>query len=77
MSSICNKCNYQESNEDVEKDLKIEVNYKCPYCSFEGQTATEYERKNFEGVPAYVFACEKCGKKIGLTKKLKDSKKKK
>ena len=72
----CPLCKYQEKNEEVEKDLKLEVEYKCPYCNNEGQTTTEYERKVFEGVPSYVFVCEKCGKKIGLTKKLKDTKKK-
>ncbi|MBW2976988.1 hypothetical protein KY347_06090 [Candidatus Woesearchaeota archaeon] len=73
----CKTCKYQESNEDIEKDLKLEVQYKCPYCGNEGETTTAYKRAVFEGVPSYVFACGKCGKKIGLTKKLKESKKKK
>ena len=72
---VCNKCSYQESNEDVEKDLKLEVDYKCPHCGFEGQTTAEHKRKSFQGVPSFVFTCEKCNQKIPLTKKLKDSKK--
>ena len=71
----CRQCGYKESNEEVETGLQLEVEYRCPYCGNEGQTTTEYERKVFEGVPAFVFVCGKCGKKIGLTKKLKATKK--
>ena len=70
------KCGNQESNEKVEKGLKLEVDYKCPHCGFEGQTTTEYERTKFQGVHSYVFTCGKCNQKIAITKKLKDTKKK-
>lgn len=73
---VCNSCGYQESNEDVENNLTINVEYKCHYCGNEGETTSEYKRKTFEGVPSYVFECQKCHKKIGLTKKLKEKKKK-
>ena len=73
----CQKCRYQEKNEQVESNLQLEVEYKCPHCGNEGQTTSEYKRKNFEGVPSYVFECEKCKKSIGITKKLKKTKKKK
>lgn len=73
---VCNSCGYQESNEQVENGLVLNVEYKCPYCGYEGETASEYKRKIFEGVPSYVFECQKCHKRIGLTKKLKESKKK-
>ena len=73
----CPICKHQESNEEVEKSVRLEVEYKCPYCGNEGQATTEYKRKVFEGIPSYVFECEKCGKKIGVTKKLKETKKKK
>ncbi len=72
---VCKSCRYEEKNEDVENDLMINVEYKCPYCGNEGETTSEYKRKSFEGVPSYVFECEKCKKKIGLTKKLKETKK--
>ena len=74
---VCKSCRYEEKNEDVENSLVINVDYKCPHCGNEGETTTEYKRKNFEGVPSYVFECQKCKKKIGLTKKLKIPKKKK
>lgn len=74
---VCYQCGYTEKNEQVENSLVINVEYKCPHCSFEGETTSEYKRKTFEGVPSYVFECVKCRKKIGLAKKLKESKKKK
>ena len=74
---VCYSCGYQESNEQAENSLVLNVEYKCPYCGHEGETTSEYKRKTFEGVPSYVFECEKCHKKIGITKKLKEPKKKK
>jgi len=73
----CKSCRYEESNEQVENNLTINIEYKCPHCGNEGETTTEYKRKSFQGVPAFVFECQKCHQKIGLTKKLKESKKKK
>ncbi len=72
----CPLCKYQESNEEVEKGLQLEIEYKCPYCGHEGETTTEYQRKTFEGVPSYVFECGECGKKIGISKRMKKTKKK-
>ncbi len=72
----CPKCKHQEKNEQVEANLKLEVQYKCPYCGNQGETTTEYKRKVFEGIPSYVFECGKCNKNIGITKKLKESKRK-
>ena len=72
----CSTCKYQEPNEETESKLKVEIQYKCPHCGSEGEATTEYARKTFEGVPPYVFECGKCGKKIGITKKMKKSKKK-
>ena len=73
---VCYECGYTESNEQVENSLIINVEYKCTYCGNEGETTTEYKRKSFEGVQSYVFECQKCHKNIGLTKKLKETKKK-
>ena len=73
---VCYSCGYEEGNEQVENGLVLNVEYKCPHCSFEGETTSEYKRKTFEGVPSYVFECQKCHKKIGLTKKMKSTKKK-
>jgi len=73
----CPKCKFQESNEDVEKDLQMEIEYKCPYCGNEGEATTAYQRVSFKGVKSYVFECGKCNEKIPITKKLKAIKKKK
>ena len=48
----------------------------CPHCKKEGEATTLYKLKSFEGVKAYVFECGSCGKKLGITKKMKEGKKK-
>ena len=62
--------------DEIEPTLTVNIKYKCPYCGDEGEATTPYIRKTFEGVPAYVFSCSKCGKKMGITKKMKKGKKK-
>ncbi len=74
---ICPECGHTEEAKEHEKKLVIEVIYTCPHCSHEGTATTEYKRKTFQGVPAYVFNCENCGEKIGITKKMKSKKEKK
>ena len=74
---VCYSCNHTESNEEVENSLVVNVEYKCPHCGNESETTTEFKRKTFQGVPSYVFVCGKCDEKIGITKKLKEPKKKK
>ena len=71
----CPECGYTETKEQHEPRLKVEVIYTCPHCGNQGEATTEYKRKSFEGVPAFVFQCGKCGNKIGLTKKMKKTKK--
>lgn len=71
----CPNCGFTESKEVHEPKLTVEVKYTCPYCGNAGEAATPYVRKTFEGVPSYVFECGKCHKKIGITKKMKASKK--
>ena len=72
----CKVCKHYMSNDEAESLARLEVRYKCPHCGNESETAAEYKRKVFEGVPSFVFERGKCGKKIGITKKLKNSKKK-
>ncbi len=73
---VCPKCSYKEGKTEHEEKLTLEILYKCPHCGNESEATTEYKRKTFEGVPAYVFECGKCKKKIGITKKMKEGKKK-
>lgn len=70
----CPKCKRQLSNEEAAEVLKVSVEYTCPHCKHQGETQTDYKRKSFKGVQAFVFSCEKCNQKIPITKKLKDIK---
>ena len=72
---VCPECGYTKEKEEYEESCTVNVIYKCPYCGNEGETTTPYKMKTFEGVKSYVFECQKCGKKIGITKKMKKSKK--
>ena len=72
---VCKECGYEVAKAELDPTLTVEIQYKCPHCGNEGETTTEYKRKSFKGVPAYVFTCEKCGEKIGITKKMKETKK--
>ena len=73
---VCYSCGYTEGNEQMENSLVLNVEYKCPHCGHEGEATTEYQRKSFYGVKAYIFSCQKCGQKMGITQKLKEPKKK-
>ena len=72
----CPECKHQMPLSEAEEKLRVEVIYTCPHCGHSGEATTEYKRKSFQGVPSYVFVCEKCKQKIGITKKMKDIKKK-
>jgi predicted RNA-binding Zn-ribbon protein involved in translation (DUF1610 family) len=67
----CPECGHTESKEEHEPKLTVEVKYTCPYCTKSGETTTAYKRKTFDGAPSYVFECVDCGKKIGISKKMK------
>ncbi len=72
---ICPGCGFKEEKKEHEDTLTVEIIYTCPHCSNQGEATTPYIRKSFEGVKSYVFECGKCGKKIGITKKMKATKK--
>ena len=73
---VCPECGYEVDKDEFDKTLTVEIQYKCPFCGKSGEATTEYKRKSFKGVPAYVFKCGHCGEKIGITKKMKVPKKK-
>lgn len=73
---VCPECGYTEEKAEHEESLSLEAQYTCPYCGKEGEATTQYKRKKFKGVDAYVIVCEHCNEKILITKKLKDIKKK-
>lgn len=73
---ICPECGFNVDKEEMDSTLELNVRYKCPHCGNEAECKTEYKRKKFLGVDAYVFKCSKCSEKIGITKKMKKAKKK-
>ncbi len=68
---VCPECGHSEPKDVHEKGLVVEIIYTCPFCGHIGEATTEYRRRNFNGVPSYVFTCDGCGKKIGITRKMK------
>lgn len=70
----CPECGFSKPKQEYEESLTIEIIYTCPYCGHSGEATTEYKRKSWERVKAYVFICEGCEKKIGITKKMKEKK---
>jgi len=72
---VCPECNYTITKEEFEPTLTMNVIYTCPYCGKDGEAETAYQLKSYKGVKAYVFKCDKCEEKIGITKKMKATKK--
>lgn len=73
---ICPYCSYTEQKAEHEAKLTLSVIYTCPSCENNGEIEIPFKRKSFDGVPAFVFQCQKCSEKIGITKKMKNPKKK-
>ncbi|HLC65243.1 MAG TPA: hypothetical protein VJI46_03920 [Candidatus Nanoarchaeia archaeon] len=71
---VCPGCGYTEEKSGHEDSLTMEIQYTCPHCSKSGEATTEYKRKSFNGIQAYVFSCIFCSQKIGITKKMKEKK---
>ena len=74
---VCPECGYVEEKKEHEESLKLELKYTCPECECEGDGEAPYIWKTFEGVKSILFICDNCDKKIAVTKKMKDPKKKK
>ena len=69
---VCPECGHTVDKKDYEETLECEIKYTCQYCGHKGETTVPFKRKTFEGVPAVVFECSSCGKKMGITKKMKE-----
>ena len=68
----CQQCKHTMDEEEMAPLMKVNVAYTCHYCSHKGEAQVDYKRKSFKGVQAFVFECGKCGKKMPISKKLKD-----
>lgn len=74
---VCPDCGNSVEKQEYEDSLFANVEYTCPACQKEGKIKIPYKRKTYLGTKALVFNCESCGEKIGITKKMKEPKKKK
>jgi len=73
---VCLECGYEIDIKEIKPTLDLEIEYTCPFCKHKGETKIKYDkRKTWYGVKAYVFKCENCGERIGITKKMKKPKK--
>ncbi len=70
----CPSCGYAEEKKEHEASILLRVKYECPFCGKRGETTAPYKRRTWRGVQAYVFQCEFCKERIGITKKLKSPK---
>jgi len=74
---VCPGCGFKQDKKEHEESCEVKIIYTCPHCGNQGEITAPYVRKSFEGVKAVVFECQKCNKKIGITKKMAEGKKKK
>ena len=68
---VCPSCGYREDTATHEASVKLEASYTCPACHQKGESVGEYKRKKLKGIPSYIVACQHCGEKMPLTKKLR------
>ena len=67
---VCPECGYVEEKAEHEEKAKVEIIYTCPECKHEGEAEVPYVRKSYKGTKAFVFVCEGCKAKLGITKKM-------
>ena len=76
----CSKCDNIVEKKEYEATLTASIEYTCS-CGFSGEVQIPYKRKKIKffdeedqkekSADALQFVCEKCDKKINVTKKLK------
>ena len=78
---VCPECKYTVEKGEYEDTLTVNVKYTCPHCKHDGEIQVPFKRKKVvmfdeetqkkRSVDAIKFQCQKCGKDILVTKKLK------
>jgi len=78
---VCPECGYTVEKGEYEDTLTASITYRCPHCQAEGEAQIPFKRKKIQlvneetgkkkAVDALRFQCEKCGKDIDVTKKMK------
>lgn len=74
---ICSGCGKEEPKKEHEESLTLEIRYTNPEGTEWKAASTPYKRKTWKGVKSFVFENEFTGEKQGITKKMKEPKKKK
>ncbi len=74
-------CGKSIPKDEYEEKLTASIVYTCPHCNFSGETQVPFHRKKVTifdekkqkkvRVESVRFQCEKCGKDIDVTKKMK------
>lgn len=78
----CPECNYTVAEQEYEDSLTANIQYACRYCNHNGEIQVPFKRKkvkifdeeeDMKGkmIESLRFQCEKCGKNIDITKKMK------
>ena len=73
---VCPSCGHTVEKKAYEDTLTCNIIYTCTHCGKAGEAHVPYQRRTFEGVQAVVFDCDHCHKKLGVSKKMKEGKKK-
>ena len=78
---VCPECNYTAAQQEYEETLTANIEYVCQHCSYSGEIQISFKRKKIQifdeesgkkfTVEGLRFQCEKCGKNIDVTKKMK------
>lgn len=69
---VCPECSHTINKQDYEETLTANIIYTCPHCKHNGDAQIPFKRKKFQGVNSLIFHCDKCNRRIAITKKLKD-----
>ena len=77
----CPDCSHTVDKLEYEDTLTANIKYTCPHCSHQGEAQQSFKRKKIQrideetgkktSVDAVRFQCQKCGKNIDITKKMK------
>ena len=78
---VCPECRYTIGMQEYEDTLTANIIYTCPKCGNNGEIQIPFKRKKIKmfneelqkeiSADALQFQCQKCSKKINVTKKMK------
>jgi predicted RNA-binding Zn-ribbon protein involved in translation (DUF1610 family) len=77
----CSECGYTVEKKEYEDTLTCNIQYTCPHCENKGEIQVSFKRKKVQvfdeesqkkkAIDAIKFQCQKCGKDVLVTKKMK------